>query len=85
MPGMAQDDAVAGLAETKRDPYAVDQKHASDTDHVESTMYEADGIHDGLEYPTEEEMHTLRRVIDTIPWAAYCECTIPENSCRPVI
>jgi proton-dependent oligopeptide transporter, POT family len=30
-----------------------------------------DGIHDGLEYPTEEERRTLRRVADRIPWAAY--------------
>ena len=30
-----------------------------------------DGIHDGLEFPTEEEKKTLRRVADTIPWNAY--------------
>lgn len=30
-----------------------------------------DGIHDGLEFPTEHERHTLRRVADTIPWSAY--------------
>ena len=32
-----------------------------------------DGIHDGLEFPTEEERMTLRRVTDTIPWNAYRE------------
>ncbi|KAK0199819.1 POT family-domain-containing protein [Desarmillaria ectypa] len=32
---------------------------------------ELDGIHDGLEFPTEEEIDTLRRVSDTIPWNAY--------------
>ncbi|KAG6908190.1 hypothetical protein DXG01_005779 [Tephrocybe rancida] len=30
-----------------------------------------DGIHDGLEFPTEEERKTLRRVADTVPWNAY--------------
>ena len=35
--------------------------------------HELDGIHDGLEFPTEEERATLRRVPDTIPWNAYCE------------
>ncbi len=32
---------------------------------------ELDGIHDGLEFPTEEEIETLRRVSDAIPWTAY--------------
>jgi len=31
------------------------------------------GIYDGLEFPTEEEKRTLRRVADAIPWAAYCQ------------
>ncbi|KAK2467309.1 hypothetical protein APHAL10511_000544 [Amanita phalloides] len=35
------------------------------------TRYELDGIHDGLEFPTEEERLTLRRVPDNIPWSAY--------------
>lgn len=26
---------------------------------------------DGVEFPTEEEFHTLRRVSDKIPWAVY--------------
>uniref|UniRef100_A0A0W0FSY4 Putative peptide transporter PTR2A n=1 Tax=Moniliophthora roreri TaxID=221103 RepID=A0A0W0FSY4_MONRR len=30
-----------------------------------------DGIHDGLEFPTEEERLTLRRVADAVPWNAY--------------
>ncbi|KAF8621776.1 hypothetical protein AX15_007512 [Amanita polypyramis BW_CC] len=33
--------------------------------------YEPDDIHDGLEFPTEEERLTLRRVTDRIPWSAY--------------
>ncbi|KAF8635253.1 hypothetical protein AX15_000479 [Amanita polypyramis BW_CC] len=36
-----------------------------------SPEYELDGIHDGLEFPTEEERTILRRVPDTIPWGAY--------------
>lgn len=76
MPGMAQDDTVAGLAEAKKDEYAIEHKHAtSDSDHIDSSMYEPDGIHDGLEFPTEVEINTLRRVSDAIPWAAYCECS----------
>ncbi|KAG5339838.1 hypothetical protein C0989_003347 [Termitomyces sp. Mn162] len=30
-----------------------------------------DGIHDALEFPTEEERETLRRVPDSLPWSAY--------------
>ena len=35
--------------------------------------HELDGIHDGLEFPTEEEKATLRRVPDSVPWNAYCK------------
>ena len=30
-----------------------------------------DSIHDGLEFPTEEEKLTLRRVSDTLPWTTF--------------
>ncbi|KAF8139291.1 peptide transporter PTR2A [Mycena galopus ATCC 62051] len=36
-----------------------------------SKLHEVDGIHDGLVCPTEEELATLRRVGDAIPWNAY--------------
>ncbi|KAL0572404.1 hypothetical protein V5O48_009565 [Marasmius crinis-equi] len=36
-----------------------------------SVVQELDGIHDGLEFPTEEERLTLRRVSDTLPWNAF--------------
>ncbi|KAJ7364701.1 peptide transporter PTR2A [Mycena albidolilacea] len=36
-----------------------------------SNLHEIDGIHDGLVRPTEEELATLRRVGDNIPWNAY--------------
>ncbi|KAF7970982.1 hypothetical protein HWV62_22475 [Athelia sp. TMB] len=71
MPGMAIDDNVAGLAEAKKhETYAVDHKQA-DSDSGHGSVYVPDGIHDGLEFPTEEEIRTLRRVVDVIPWAAY--------------
>ncbi|KAI6038260.1 POT family-domain-containing protein [Pisolithus marmoratus] len=37
----------------------------------DETSDKADSIHGGLEFPTEEELITLRRVSDTIPWTAY--------------
>ncbi|KAF8872958.1 peptide transporter PTR2A [Infundibulicybe gibba] len=37
----------------------------------QSIEHELDGIHDGLEFPTEHERQTLRRVSDSIPWNAY--------------
>ncbi|KAF8635262.1 hypothetical protein AX15_000485 [Amanita polypyramis BW_CC] len=43
----------------------------SSTEKFSQPEYELDGIHDGLEPPTEEERATLRRVPDTLPWAAY--------------
>ncbi|KAF7334656.1 Peptide transporter PTR2A [Mycena venus] len=36
-----------------------------------SKLHEIDGIHDGLVRPSEEELLTLRRVGDAIPWNAY--------------
>lgn len=30
-----------------------------------------DSTHEGLEFPSKEELATLRRVSDTIPWTAY--------------
>lgn len=32
-----------------------------------------DSAHEGLEFPSEEELATLRRVSDTLPWTAYSE------------
>jgi hypothetical protein len=50
--------------------YVNEKAHSSD-DHVDSLQFVPDGIHDGLEFPTEEERRTLRRVADKIPWNAY--------------
>ncbi|KAI0696611.1 oligopeptide transporter [Cytidiella melzeri] len=62
MAGLQHDDVdlSAALAEKKYD---------SSEDVV--SYHEPDGIHDGLEFPTEEEKATLRRVADAIPWNAY--------------
>ncbi|KAH9896910.1 oligopeptide transporter [Cubamyces lactineus] len=70
MAGLQADkDIIAGLAEATRD-----EAELYDKKKIESTTsheHELDGIHDGLEFPTEEERLTLRRVSDTIPWSAY--------------
>ena len=68
----ADRDIVAGLAEAKHDEFELEKKGLahSETSHDQ----ELDGIHDGLEFPTEEEKATLRRVSDSLPWSAYCEC-----------
>lgn len=49
-----------------------DKKHPSQED-IAGSDVELDGIHDGLEFPTDEERATLRRVPDKFPWNAYCE------------
>lgn len=59
------DQAAAALVEEKKD--LQESSAGSEIDH------ELDGIHDGLEFPTEEERATLRRVPDRVPWNAYCE------------
>lgn len=67
MAGIQHDDAVfAAVSDMKK--YESDEKHNSSSE----LSHELDGIHDGLEFPTEEERVTLRRVSDTIPWNAYC-------------
>ncbi|KAF4618863.1 hypothetical protein D9613_009972 [Agrocybe pediades] len=63
MSAIQQDDvALAAMADVKRHDYT---SESSVDDH------ELDGIHDGLEFPTEEERNTLRRVPDKVPWATY--------------
>ncbi|OBZ77984.1 putative peptide transporter ptr2 [Grifola frondosa] len=72
MAGLQTDDAAfAGYAEAKRDEarLGVDEKKAVSS--AEVSQAELDGIHDGLEFPTDEERETLRRVSDALPWTAY--------------
>lgn len=58
----------------------VEKKEPRDDKHTSSSVSEVggigsigDGIHDGLEFPTDEEKLTLKRVSDKLPWAAYRE------------
>ncbi|KAJ6616047.1 POT family-domain-containing protein [Mycena sp. CBHHK59/15] len=71
-----QADATAPLAamsdvenlKLKHDSF--DEKRAHEH-HDADGEHEPDGIHDGLQFPTDEERATLRRVPDSIPWNAY--------------
>jgi proton-dependent oligopeptide transporter, POT family len=74
MAGLQTDDAAfAAYAEAERDQYILEKKLGTSHDHIvsEAASQELDGIHDGLEFPTDEERETLRRVSDHIPWNAY--------------
>ena len=50
-----------------------EKKFGSSDDHIvsETASHDLDGVHDGLELATPEEMATLRRVPDDVPWSAY--------------
>ena len=79
MAGLVQDTDFAALSETKKHDAEVEKLHTISS---ESTS-ELDGIHDGLEFPTDEERATLRRVSDTLPWSAYCSLPHSDTSqCR---
>ncbi|KAJ3575009.1 hypothetical protein NP233_g1373 [Leucocoprinus birnbaumii] len=74
MPAGQQDEnAIAAISEAKHVEAEVDEKRALDSRSGSNSEieHELDGIHDGLEFPTEEEKRTLRRVADSIPWQAY--------------
>lgn len=62
--------STLGHADEKQREYE-DVKNLSSDDQIVSSFYDDDGVHDGLQFPTEEERRTLRRVSDSIPWAAY--------------
>ncbi|KAF4584875.1 hypothetical protein EYR40_001700 [Pleurotus pulmonarius] len=74
MAGLERDTAmVAGLGEVNKD-LANEKKRTSSEQSVDQDIdHELDGIHDGLDFPTEEERLSLRRVADAIPWNAYSE------------
>ena len=77
MAGLQTDDAmIAGFAEAERDQYILEKKFGDSHDHIvsEAASQEHDGIHDGLEFPTDDERNTLRRVSDKMPWNAYRTC-----------
>ena len=70
MAGLQADrDIIAGLAEAKRDEFELEKKGLAPSE----ASHDLDGVHDGLEFPTEDEKATLRRVSDSLPWSAYRE------------
>ncbi|RPD65541.1 oligopeptide transporter [Lentinus tigrinus ALCF2SS1-7] len=70
MAGLQTDkDILAGLAEAERDELELEKKGLASPHSGEE--HELDGIHDGLEFPTQEEKETLRRVPDRLPISAY--------------
>ncbi|KAI0764944.1 oligopeptide transporter [Fomes fomentarius] len=75
----ADKDIIAGLAEAKRHELELEKRGISPVESAHEQ--ELDGIHDGLEFPTEEEKRTLRRVSDNIPWSAYliATCELAER------
>ena len=81
MAGLQTDtDILAGLAEAKRDELELEKKGFSPAESAHEQ--ELDGVHDGLEFPTEDEKKTLRRVTDSIPWSAYREWLLSISSDR---
>lgn len=70
MAGHGPDDTLAGLAEAKKNEFEYEKKYSLENV-TSSVEHEVDDVHEGLEFPSEEERHTLRRVSDKIPWSAY--------------
>ncbi|KAJ8594093.1 PTR2-domain-containing protein [Rhizopogon salebrosus TDB-379] len=68
---MADGNLIIGLAEAAKHDSPDYEKKLSDSIAADSFDNEDDSIHEGLEFPTEEELLTLRRVSDAIPWNAY--------------
>lgn len=85
----ADKDIIAGLAEAKRHELELEKRGISPVESAQEQ--ELDGIHDGLEFPTEEEKRSLRRVSDAIPWSAYCDylcrshCSPPTDPLRDCV
>ncbi|KAF5366603.1 hypothetical protein D9758_008971 [Tetrapyrgos nigripes] len=73
MPGLQTDTAIHEATNREID---VKKQHFEVDSSGEDDCHVADGVHDGLEFPTEEERLTLRRVSDTIPWPAYLICVV---------
>jgi len=58
----------AGLTEDGR---GLELEVSLEKDLVPTDDDDIDSAHEGLEFPSEEELATLRRVSDAIPWTAY--------------
>lgn len=61
----------AALSEAITDELMLEKKGHHDEFSDKDQTDESDGIHDGLDFPTPEELATLRRVSDKIPWSAF--------------
>jgi POT family proton-dependent oligopeptide transporter len=78
MAGLQTDSAIVSGPEAERDEFEHEKKARGSQEIASSTEdskldedLKHDGVHDGLEFPTDEERETLRRVADKIPWNAY--------------
>jgi len=80
---MADSDLVVGLAEVALHDSSNYEKRLSDSIADDSYGKEIDSVHEGLVFPTDEELLTLRRVSDAIPWTAYR--TLPLVQISPFI
>ena len=76
-------DALADVPHAEKS-FVKEKSHTLDSDYskYDPEVPLTDGIHDGLEFPTEDEKNTLRRVSDTIPWNSYREW-LPFDTRRP--
>lgn len=69
MAGLQHDDVdLAGFAKA-----TLSEKASHESDVVSTLSHDDDGVHAGLEFPSEHEKETLRRVGDDVPWNAYSE------------
>ncbi|KAI5989797.1 POT family-domain-containing protein [Pisolithus orientalis] len=73
MAGLEPDREIpAALAEVEyHEKYAYDYTLRKKGTMSDEAADRVDPIHEGLEFPTEEELIALRRVSDAIPWTAY--------------
>ncbi|THU85978.1 PTR2-domain-containing protein [Dendrothele bispora CBS 962.96] len=65
------DQESAAVFEAKQHGHPLEPEKVPDSPSHDAESLELDGIHDGLEFPTEEERATLPRVSDALPWSAY--------------
>lgn len=68
--------AITGVPDNRSDHaarFSDEKKHGHELAHVSSPegVFDESHPHYGDEFPTEEERHTLHRIPDKIPWAAY--------------
>ena len=76
-----QDDVDLALAEATKNDSKRTQLDSIDK-HELSSVHDVPDAHEGLEFPTEEELATLPRVSDTLPWASYrtSHTPVPDHS-----